>query len=111
MDARVGTAAAAFLRGDLSVPGLTFAFREAVDGIAAVRPLRGREVALFDLLEEWEASGWPARPGVVDRLRWLAAEIADAACTQDQPLSRPVGSGLEGPGCGTGVESRSRRRS
>lgn len=64
-----------FLRGETSVIELTFAYRRAIAEIAERRPLHGREVDLFVVLEAWETAGWADRPTVVDRLRDLTATI------------------------------------
>jgi len=71
----VRDAAVRFLRGDLSVVDLTYAFRTAVGQVAEARPLHGLEVDLFYELERWEESDWRDRPASVDRLRELAASI------------------------------------
>jgi hypothetical protein len=52
-------AAARFLRGETSVMDLTYEFRSALDMLSRTRPLRGREVDLFEALERWETSDGP----------------------------------------------------
>jgi hypothetical protein len=65
-------AAIKFLRGDTSVPEFTYAFQDAVQHVAAERPLDGLEVEIHESLEAWEAAGWQQRPEIVDRLRALS---------------------------------------
>lgn len=59
-DERIRELADPFLRGEMSVVELIFAFRAAVREVTRTRPLQGKEVALFGALELWESSGRPA---------------------------------------------------
>jgi len=70
-------AASRFLRGETSVVEFTYAFRNAMNVVTRSRPLQGREVLIFEALEQWETSGWSDRPAVVDHLRALAASAVD----------------------------------
>jgi len=74
---QIREAAIRFLRGDTSVPDLTYEFRAAMTALAEERPLNGPEVDLFDALESWESSGWPNRPSAVEHLRGVALTIVD----------------------------------
>jgi hypothetical protein len=69
-------AAARFLSGDTSVEGFLLDFRRAMN--ETTRPLRGSEVNLFDALSCWEDADPEDRPALVERLRTLAGELAEA---------------------------------
>lgn len=77
VDERFREAGERFLRGDLSVPDFTYAVRDVTTAVVAQRPLRGKEVTLDALLEEWEQAGWDDRAAVVDRLRSLCRRLLD----------------------------------
>ncbi len=68
-------AAERFPQGDLSVPDLCGS--RATEGVVQQRSLRGLELKLDALLEEWQQAGWDDRVAVVDRLRSLCRRVLD----------------------------------
>ncbi|GAB4583761.1 hypothetical protein [Nocardia sp. IFM 10818] len=76
VDPRIRDAALPFLQGRTSVPDFWGDFNTAVRAITKDRPLRGLEVDLFDVLEQWEATTFELRPDVVDRMRRIARDAA-----------------------------------
>ncbi|MFB8277540.1 hypothetical protein [Nocardia colli] len=72
VDHRIKAAALEFLQGMTSVLEFRSEFTTAVWLIAEARPLHGVEIELFDVLEQWEATIFPDRPAVVDRMRRIA---------------------------------------
>ena len=77
VDPRFRPPVEAFLRGDHSVFDFSHAYRDIVNQVAGLRPLRGLEMDLFYELEVWETAGWDERVLVVDRLRELARRSLD----------------------------------
>lgn len=77
VDDELRTQAERFLRGDLSVPELTAAVDARVADVVEVRRLRGLEINLSALLEEWAQTDWDARIPVAVRIRSVCRRILD----------------------------------
>ncbi|WP_169815312.1 hypothetical protein [Nocardia yamanashiensis] len=76
VDSRIRDAALPFLQGRTSVFGFWGDFNAAVQAITKDRPLRGLEIDLFDVLEQWETTIFELRPDVVDQMRRIARDAA-----------------------------------
>ncbi|MBF6547173.1 hypothetical protein [Nocardia brasiliensis] len=76
VDQGIKDAALRFLQGTTSAADFWGEFNAAVQAVADDRPLRGLEVDLFDVLEQWEATIFELRPDVVDKMRRIARDAA-----------------------------------
>jgi hypothetical protein len=74
--ASIRDVAIAFLHGDSSVAGFTYAFGGAVQDVTQCRALDGLEIALHDVPDAWSAAVWHDRPEIVDQLRVLPVAAA-----------------------------------